>query len=93
MKIRAYSAETLKLFTIRRWSTHKHLDEVQDQDDRAELDRILLLFNERNAERQACNACKISHGTVCDSHYHDYALCGDEGCWTCYVSRVLKEDI
>ena len=87
------SISYFKLLANHLWEIRGHLEEVQDQDDRAELERILLLASERNAERKACQACEVSvaeHGFVCESHYHDYALCWDEGCWTCYVSRVFK---
>jgi hypothetical protein len=91
-----FSESTLELFSKYRWGLRDHLDEVNVLADKAELNRVLALSLARKLDRCSCEGCSASlsdHGVVCSRHYHDYVECDDDGCWTCYVSRVMYHQL
>lgn len=91
-----YSPTTLELFKKHKWSIAQHLDEITEQDDFEELNRVRDLAIRDQERRRKCQDCDESmktRGFVCDAHYHDYVVCGSDSCWTCYVARVLGEQL
>jgi hypothetical protein len=91
-----FSAETLELFRVHQYRTAKHLDQIQNLEDREEIDRARALFAKKNQEASECKECKENlktHGFVCNLHYHDYCNQGPGCCWTCYVMSVHSEQL
>lgn len=91
-----FTSRTLELFRKHGWAMVKHVEDVIDRDDRVEINRVLELRSKRLQDRKNCVECPKSHkeyGCVCPRHYHDYMVCDDDGCWTCYVARVLTEQL
>ncbi len=62
--------------------------------DREIVNRVLLAREKWLSESKDCVFCKESlskrNGSVCAKHFHDYQVCYDDHCISCFVYRSVS---
>lgn len=96
-KILARAAKHLDVVGIGPKRIRQAIKQTSSEEDKKELERVLAEKERRDLDKANCSKCKESlagpHGCVCHSYYHDFDLCLDPGCISCYFNRVGKDQL